>query len=93
MYFRKTKFQYQFHFPLTYTFVMSNTSREQEEEVYTLSQVDELIQYCADGKLDIVRLYINNDTVNCVDNEGRTPLYAAACSGNVELCKYLLSVS
>ena len=55
--------------------------------------VTELIQFCADGKLDVVRGYINSNTVNCVDSEGRTPLYAAACSGNVELCSFLLSVS
>ncbi|KAI6650173.1 Ankyrin repeat containing protein [Oopsacas minuta] len=69
---------------------MSNCSSEDEENTL-FYQVNELIQYCADGKLDIIPLYINPKTVNCVDNEGRTPLYAAACSGNVELCSFLLS--
>ena len=63
-----------------------------KEEEVKKNLITELIQFCADGKLDIVRCYINPNTVNCVDNEGRTPLYAAACSGNVELCSFLLSV-
>ena len=66
-------------------------SSKEDEEVK--NRVTELIRYCADGNLDIVRCYVDPNTVNCVDNEGRTPLYAAACSGNVELCSFLLSVS
>ena len=57
--------------------------------------VNELLHYCSEGNLDLVRSYLNSNSsiVNCVDNEGQTPLYSAACSGNIELCQFLISVS
>lgn len=65
---------------------------------YTFNGVERsistLVEVCALGKLSLAKAILSKDygLLNRADSSGRTPLMAAAASGNCDLCKHLINM-